>query len=91
MRQYNDLKSKSEDLFTDPIKMSMLQNAVSEVTDLRSVRVTAETLAYQTQDEVTYDMYCTLLNSAAQSYDKQHSGKGLTVVDVNNGKYVKQK
>jgi hypothetical protein len=55
--------------------MSLLQQAVNTISDLRKVKTTVETLAAQTTTTITYDMYYSLLCSAATNYDNEQDQK----------------
>ena len=52
----------------------LLQNAVHPIMELRQVKLQAEQFKTQSRKELTYEEYCSLLLSAAQQYDMQHSG-----------------
>ena len=51
----------------------MLENAVFPIQDLRAVRDQASQLQVRLGTTITYDEYCSLLLSAASTYDAQFS------------------
>jgi hypothetical protein len=71
-RQLDELSTLDERI-PDAARMAMLQNAVDPVDELRKVKITAETNAVVTGVHLTYQQYCTLLESTAATYDKAHS------------------
>ena len=59
------------DCFSDSVKRTMLENAVKPIDDLRAVKDQANQFQVRMGTKITYDQYCSLLLSAAQSYDSQ--------------------
>ena len=49
----------------------MLKNAVQSIQDLRGVRNQADQFQVRLGTKISYDQYCSLLLSAAQTYDSQ--------------------
>ena len=47
----------------------MLENAIMSIDYLRAVKVQAGQFQVQMGSRITYEQYCSLLLSAAQSYD----------------------
>ena len=82
-RLYDDIVGRTNSL-TDIVKLTLLKNSVSLVPELRAVQTTADQLKAAPGNTLqTYDQYCTLLISAATTYDdniKRSSGfPGLVV------------
>ena len=63
---------------SDPIKHTMLENAVSGIADLRAVKTQAGQFRSQMGTNLTYEQYCTQVLSAEQSYDAQHVKKATS-------------
>ena len=61
----------ANDCFSDTIKRTMLENAVSSIQDLRAVKDQANQLQVRLGTQISYDEYCSLLLSAALTYDSQ--------------------
>ena len=70
IRKYEQLVP-SADCFSDSIKRTMLENAVSSIQDLRAVKDQANQLQVRLGSAMKYDDYCSLLLSAALTYDSQ--------------------
>ena len=68
VRQYGILV-KPEDTFSDPIKLTMLQNAVSTVDHLKQVKDTSEQLKVSLGKDLKCDGYEQLLKQTAITYD----------------------
>jgi hypothetical protein len=68
--QYKKLVKK-KDHFSEAIKLHMLQNAVHAVPELQQVKIQADQLATQTDRQLSYAEYVTLLYSASVQYDSQ--------------------
>jgi hypothetical protein len=66
---------EKEEYFSNGQKRHMLQNAVHPVQELRAVKTQADQHKTQTEKELTYDQYVTLLLSAASAYDAQFAPK----------------
>ena len=69
VRKYHDLSSHHK-LPLD-LQRTMLENAVHNIPELRSVKIQAAQHKTHTGLELTYQQYCSLLLSAAQQHDKQ--------------------
>ena len=66
---------------------TMLKTAVFDIEELRAVQNTADQLKVFTGKGQTYEEYCTLLISAATSYDDNHKPKPfLSRRNTNNRK-----
>ena len=65
----------AEDRFSEGHKRVMLQNAVERIPELRAIKIQSELQVHQTGSLLSYDKYCTLLMSAAQSYDESYKSK----------------
>ena len=57
--------------FSESVKRTMLENAVKAFDDLGAVQEQANQFQVWMGTQITYDQYCSLLLSAAQSYDAQ--------------------
>ena len=57
------------DHFTDSLKRTMLENAVSPIKELRAVKTTADLEQTKTGQSITYAQYVSLLYAAAATYD----------------------
>ena len=68
IRKYHKLIPSNQKI-SDAQQMTMLQNAVHAVTELRAVKERAESEHVLHGNIMTYDQYCTLLQSACQQYD----------------------
>ena len=73
VRAYEDMISTS-DHFSDHVKMTMLQNTVTGVSELHQVKVQSSHDVAHGGQPLTFEKYKTLLLSAASVYDSQ---KGL--------------
>ena len=69
VRIYNKLVDDSEEI-KDKLKHTLLKTAVSQVKELCAVQDTADQLRTNTGRIQTYTEYCSLLISAATTYDK---------------------
>ena len=65
---------------------TMLKTAVFDIEELRAVQNTADQLKLFTGKGQTYEEYCTLLISAATSYDDNHKPKSFMSRRNNNRK-----
>lgn len=85
IQKYDDLIKTIT--FSDPIKRVMLENAVNGIDDLRAVKTQEEQFSCQQNRQLTYDEYCTLLLSAAQSYDfifsTRENSRGVQILYIN--------
>jgi hypothetical protein len=70
LRKYQDL-IPVKDHFSADLKRAMLENAVSQVPELRAIKTQADHAKTQSGKHLTYLQYCSLLASAAQQYDDQ--------------------
>ena len=68
-----DSISDDADKISTSLRLILLQNAVSQIDDLRKVQNNSDILAVQTGKALTYDQYYTLLEAAAITYDKSMS------------------
>jgi hypothetical protein len=68
VRKYEDLIPK-EAHFVDQQKLTMLENVVSSIPDLRQVQIQAAHDKVRTGKSITYDQYVSLLLSGAMIYD----------------------
>ena len=57
----------TNDCFSDTVKKTMLENAIKPIDDLRAVKVQADQFQVRMGTKITYEQYCSLLLSAAQS------------------------
>ena len=57
---------------SDYIKYTMLENAVSGITDFYTVKTQAAQFRAQMGNNLTYEQYCTLVLSVAHAYNAQH-------------------
>ena len=69
------LYERQGNAFDASLKLVMLQNAVEPIPELAAVKTTAELDAAKTGTPITYPVYCSLLLSQADSYDKRISSK----------------
>ena len=79
-RRYNEMQKTSEDRISDGVKMSLLQNAVSGVDDLRRVKTDLNAIATRSNDPdkaVDFKEYIDLLNDSAQTYDESQFGTSM--------------
>jgi hypothetical protein len=65
------------DHFSADLKQAMLENAVSQVPELRAIKTQADHAKTQSGKHLTYLQYCSLLSSAAQQYDDQFTQSNL--------------
>ena len=70
IRKYEQLVP-DKDCFSNTIKRTMLENAVAAIQDLRTVKDQASQLQVCLGTPISYDEYCSLLLSAAMTYDSQ--------------------
>ena len=71
VRKYHDLNPQKAQALPECLQCTMLENAVHPITELRAVKVQAEQHKAHTGATLTYEQYTTLLQSAAQQYDRQ--------------------
>jgi hypothetical protein len=77
VRRYEDLVPKV-DHFSPGQKRAMIENAVSQIDELRVVKTQAAHDQVRTGKALTYDEYASLLLSASQTYDAQFEiSKGI--------------
>ena len=69
IRKYHD--KNPQNVISLDFQCTMLQNAVHPIMELRQVKLNVAQLKKFTGRDLTYDMYCSLLLSAAQHYDTQ--------------------
>jgi hypothetical protein len=72
LRKYQDLIPVN-DHFSADLKRAMLENAVSQVPELRPIKTQADHAKTQSGQHLTYLQYCSLLASAAQQFDDQYA------------------
>ena len=60
---------------SDSIKLTMLENTVNRISDLRAVKTRVAQFRAQMVTNLTYKQYCTLVLSAVQAYNIQHATK----------------
>ena len=72
IRKYEQLVDK-QDIFSDSVKRTMLENVVKPIDNLRAVKDQANQFQVRMGTKITYDQYCSLLLSAAQSDDSQYA------------------
>lgn len=72
IRQYHTLVP-STDRFSDQQLLTMLQNAVHPITELRQVKNQADQMKAQFGNAITYAQYVKLLESSCIQYDSQFS------------------
>ena len=70
VRQYHSLVP-DHSIFSDEQQLTMLQNAVHPIPELRMVKTTADQLRTQLGQPVTLESYASLLESACAQYDDQ--------------------
>jgi hypothetical protein len=70
VRLFGDLVG-THTYFADDLLRTMLENAVTKISELRSVKAQADQHRTQTGKVLTYPQYCQLVLSAAQQYDAQ--------------------
>ena len=71
VRKYHDLNPQNS--LSQDLQCTLLQNAVHPIMELRQVKLQASQFKTHTGKDLSYDEYCSLLLSAAQQYDAQHS------------------
>jgi len=71
VRQYQSLVPGGTIHFADPIKLQILQNAVSDVPRLAMVKQQADQISSSNGKVLTYDEYVALLYACAQQIDAQ--------------------
>ena len=76
VRQYNKIVDEV-DVIGPNLMHTMLKTAVFDIEELRAVQNTADQLKVFTGKGQTYEEYCTLLISAATSYDDNHKPKSF--------------
>ena len=74
IRKYNLLVKYGDQMY-DYIKHTMLENTVNGISDLRDVKTQAAQFRAQMRTNLACEKYCTLVLSAAQAYDSQHTTK----------------
>jgi hypothetical protein len=72
LRKYQDLIPVN-DHFSADLKRAMLENAVSQVPELRAIKNQANHANTQSGQHLTYLQYCSLLASVAQQFDNQYA------------------
>jgi hypothetical protein len=72
VRKYHELVDPAARI-SDTMQLTLLQNAVHNVRDLRLVKERAEEERVRNGTNLTYSQYCTLLQSACQQYDSAHT------------------
>ena len=72
-------QTDTADHFNQGMKKTMLQNAVSSVEELRSVKNQADQHRLHSGTELTYEEYSELLKSAAQSYDTRVTSRTKSI------------
>ena len=77
VRQYNKIVDEV-DVIGPTLMHTMLKTAVFDIEELRAVQNTADQLKLFTGKGQTYEEYCTLLISAATSYDDNHKPKSFS-------------
>jgi hypothetical protein len=82
-----DTLTPTEEQIPPSVRMVMLQSAVHSVSELRQVKTNAETLAVKDNKEITYEDYCTLLESAAVEYDQAHKKAPKTRQNMNHHEF----
>ena len=81
VRSYEMDASGAADRLSAQQKLTMLQNAVAPIDDLRIIKTTADTIkasGMQSNDETPFETYLSLLQSAAQTYDSEQANRGGT-------------
>ena len=87
VRQYNKIVDQI-DVLGPTLMHTMLKTAVYDIEELRMVQNTADQLKIFTVKGQTYEEFCTLLISAATSYDDHHKSKCfLSRRNTNNRKF----
>ena len=74
IRKYEQLVD-ANDCFSDAVKGTMLKNSVHSVDDLWVVKAQADQFQVRMGSKITYEQYCSLLQSASQTYDAQFETK----------------
>ena len=69
VRKYHDLKPNQ--VLSNDILCTMLENAVHPINELRAVKIQADQQKVHTKQDLTYEEYCALLLSAAQQHDQK--------------------
>jgi hypothetical protein len=69
VKEYNELQQDPDDRLSDNIKMTTLQNAVTDVSELNSVKTMAVNYALQNYFQLEYGTYLSLLENRAVQYD----------------------
>ena len=89
VRQYNKIVD-AVDVIGPNLMHTMLKTAVYDLPELRAVQNTADQLKIFTGKGQTYEEYCSLLISAATSYDDHHKPKSFLSRRNTNNRRVYQ-
>ena len=77
VREYDTFIDDPTEKFSNTQKLAMLQNTVSDVPELRQVRISAELEVAKGGQRLDYNQYTSLLLSASSAYDKiNNNNKG---------------
>ena len=90
LRQYESMTDKSCH-FSDPMKKSFLQNAVSNLKHFREVKLAESVGIAQSQGPIPYPNYVILLQSAATQFDKSNSlrqGNRQSLINQNEQNFI---
>ena len=79
LRLYDSNVADPNDKFSDRLKLTMLQNAVEPIAELRQIKEHDAIRKQGGQSPLDFSGYLTLLKSAAQSYDAAKSKAGTNV------------
>lgn len=83
---FNNKYARTE--FTDDEKLQYLQQAISRIPELCSVKATTETLYRITKQMLTYNAYFDLLCSQAQAYDLENKRPILDPFVILSGMFI---
>ena len=74
VKDYDSFTPDPKNRFTESLKLTLLQNTVSDTSELRQVRINADMeILKPGGNALTYQQYVPLLLSAAHNFDKTHS------------------
>ena len=70
VQEYDGYVIRDEDRISDGLKLTMLQNTVDEVSELRQIKINVEIDVAKGGNHLTYSQYVGLLLAATNSHDK---------------------
>lgn len=89
LRLYDEIqRSSNSSAMNDAFKITVLDQAVQSIPDLRQVRITYNTLCLQLKSAGTFNGYFELLQKAALAYDSQQTSRVRQSTESNRKVYA---